>query len=298
MDIIESVGDDGTDKSKVMLLKYNGRKAPKKITFERADALVDAVGMIKSCLKDYLAAAPTARPRTKSVLPVAGGVDDDEEEEEGDEEEDSPFEEVDADGDAPDADYDATADEDAPEAPESSSMDGALLVGGMASSAFVAASAVPKGPKATTVAAAPKPNVAAPNMKGEMMYSGCICCYQACNPADIMICCEGGGTCLCMEEKCCLAAEKPQFPIGMIAEPAYIVKVGLPCCTLGLKNPDPADLINMESKCLCFRSVGQFPFGDKGARTRRRSICTRGSIRCTPSALSHLVATVLFSPSH
>ena len=98
----------------------------------------------------------------------------------------------------------------------------------------------------------------------EMMYSGCICGYSALNFDKIFMLCKGSGTCICLEEKACLAAGEPQFPVGMIKEDGFICKVGLPCCTLGLKTPDTKDLISSDTECLCIRSVAQFPFGDKG----------------------------------
>ena len=78
MDIIESVSDDGTSESKVMLLKYVGRSTPKRITFDKPDAVGEAVRMIQSCLGEYQASPTASRPRTKSVLPAKGGEDDDE----------------------------------------------------------------------------------------------------------------------------------------------------------------------------------------------------------------------------
>jgi hypothetical protein len=99
----------------------------------------------------------------------------------------------------------------------------------------------------------------------EMMYSGCICGYSALNFDKIFMLCKGSGTCICVEQKQCLAAGEPQFPIGMIKEDGFICKVGLPCCTFGLKTPDMKDLISSDAECLCMRSVAQFPFGDKGA---------------------------------
>ena len=72
----------------------------------------------------------------------------------------------------------------------------------------------------------------------EMVFSACICCYNACDFDNILILCKGGGTCICCEEKMCLAAGEPQFPIGVIKEDGFIFKFGLPCCTMGLKMPD------------------------------------------------------------
>lgn len=100
------------------------------------------------------------------------------------------------------------------------------------------------------------------------MYSGCICCYSACNFEDIKILCNGGGTCICLEDKCCLAAGEDQFPVGMIKEDGFICKIGLPCCTMGLKTPDTKDLLSGDFQCLCLQCAAQFPFGNKSALPR------------------------------
>jgi len=97
------------------------------------------------------------------------------------------------------------------------------------------------------------------------VFSACICCYNACDMDEILILCKGGGTCICCEEKMCCAASEDQFPIGMIKEDGFVCKLGLPCCTLGLKVPDMKDLISTSGQCLCVKGVAQFPFGDKVA---------------------------------
>jgi len=119
---------------------------------------------------------------------------------------------------------------------------------------------------------------AAAALQNEMVYSACICCYQACNFSDIFIVCQGSGTCICLESKSCLAAGVEQFPIGMIQEDGFICKIGLPCCTYGLKNPDMKDLISSDQRCLCTRTVAQFPFGDK----IKGPICAYCCLQCVP----------------
>lgn len=111
-----------------------------------------------------------------------------------------------------------------------------------------------------------------------MMYSGCICGYSALNFDKIFMLCKGSGTCICVEQKQCLAAGEPQFPIGMIKEDGFICKVGLPCCTFGLKTPDMKDLISSDAECLCLRSVAQFPFGDKVSKP----VCAVCFLQCLP----------------
>lgn len=98
---------------------------------------------------------------------------------------------------------------------------------------------------------------------GEFMFSGCICCHTACDFDKILLLCKGEGTCICIEEKCCIAANEDQFPIGLIKEDKMIIKCGLPCCTCGLKVPDAANLISSAFQCLCLKTTAQLPFGDK-----------------------------------
>lgn len=65
----------------------------------------------------------------------------------------------------------------------------------------------------------------------EMMYSGCICCYSACDFDNILVLCKGGGTCICIEQNCCIAANVEQFPVGMIKQDGFIAKCALPSST-------------------------------------------------------------------
>ena len=94
----------------------------------------------------------------------------------------------------------------------------------------------------------------------------------------ILVLGSGAGTCICLEEKCCLAANEEKFPIGIIKEDGFIVKCGLPCCTMGLKMPDTKDLISSEGRCLCCHSVAQFPFGDKVSKP----VCAVCFLQCLP----------------
>jgi len=67
------------------------------------------------------------------------------------------------------------------------------------------------------------------------MFSGCICCFNEIDTDDILIGCKGTNECLCLEEKCCIAANEEPHPIGLISEDNFILKLGLPCCTCGIK---------------------------------------------------------------
>jgi len=93
----------------------------------------------------------------------------------------------------------------------------------------------------------------------EFMFSACICQYTSCDFGNIpgTLLCTGSNECLCIEEKfCCAAGEK--FPIGVIKDEGFILKLGLPCCTCGLKMPDKLCLA--EQACLCMKMAAALPF--------------------------------------
>jgi len=99
----------------------------------------------------------------------------------------------------------------------------------------------------------------------EFLFSATICCYSSVDLEKILILGRGESTFICIEEKFCCAANDTPLPVGMVKEDGFICKLGLYCCTAGLKKPDTKNLISGVSHMLCFKSVAQFPFGDKGA---------------------------------
>ena len=99
----------------------------------------------------------------------------------------------------------------------------------------------------------------------EFLFSATICCYSSLDLEKILILGRGEQTFICIEEKFCCAANDTPLPVGMVKEDGFICKLGLYCCTAGLKKPDMKNLISGVSHVLCFKSVAQFPFGDKGA---------------------------------
>jgi len=94
----------------------------------------------------------------------------------------------------------------------------------------------------------------------EFVFSAFICDYLSCNFDNIpgLILCKGKSEFLCIEEKICLAGGEDQFPIGLIKEDGFICKLGLPCCTMGLKIPDKLCL--RDGECLCMKGAGALPF--------------------------------------
>jgi hypothetical protein len=98
--------------------------------------------------------------------------------------------------------------------------------------------------------------------KGEFVFSGFICCFQTWNFSEWTILCHENAECLCcVREACCaLDGEKSlanPLPIGLVTADDLICKLGLFCCTLGLKMPSVCCL--GEGKCLCCRNGCAFP---------------------------------------
>jgi hypothetical protein len=52
---------------------------------------------------------------------------------------------------------------------------------------------------------------------------------------DILAGCKCTNECLCIEEKCCVAANETPHPIGLVKDDKFLLKLGLPCCTCGIK---------------------------------------------------------------
>ena len=113
----------------------------------------------------------------------------------------------------------------------------------------------------------------------ECVISACICCYDVCNLEKILILGRGESTFICIEEKFCCAADDTPFPVGMVKEDGFICKLGLYCCTAGLKKPDMKNLISYVGHVLCLKGIAQLPFGDKGAfAPPHGSLCLRPSV--------------------
>ena len=120
-----------------------------------------------------------------------------------------------------------------------------------------------------------------------MMYSGFICCYTACDFKDIALVGKGSGTLICLEEKFCCQSGVDQYPVGLIKEDGFICKVGLPCCTSGLKVPDTKDLVSFDCNLLILKFAIQLPFGEKGVCALATLSRTAPSSRATDTDASH-----------
>ena len=100
----------------------------------------------------------------------------------------------------------------------------------------------------------------------ECVINACCCCYDSLNLEKILFGCKGDCTLICFEEKFCCAANDTPLPCGMICCTAgFCCKLGLFCCSAGLKTPTMKNLCGFGHQCLCFKCIGQFPLGDKGA---------------------------------
>jgi hypothetical protein len=95
-------------------------------------------------------------------------------------------------------------------------------------------------------------------MPNQFMFSGCICCFNGCDFDNIMLCCKGSRECLCLVNEHCLAANVDPYGIGMVTDEGEICKIGLFCCTCGLKIPEV--LCMGVTQCLCLVEVQSFPF--------------------------------------
>jgi len=98
------------------------------------------------------------------------------------------------------------------------------------------------------------------DIKKEFVLSACICNYTSCDLANVpgLILCKGTNEFLCIEKKFCCSATEPQFEIGLIQDSAFLLKLGLPCCTCGLKVPDKFCL--GQGQCLFCKSAAALPF--------------------------------------
>ena len=76
----------------------------------------------------------------------------------------------------------------------------------------------------------------------------------------------------------CLAANATAFQVGMIQEEGFICKIGLPCCTFGLKKPTVLCLGT--GKCLCIKQAAAFPFA---AGTVDGPVCAICCLQCAPN---------------
>jgi hypothetical protein len=75
-----------------------------------------------------------------------------------------------------------------------------------------------------------------------------------------MCCCKGSAECLCLVNEHCCAVNQEPLGLGMVTDKdnKECCKVGLFCCTCGLKQPEV--LCSGASQLLCIQDVQSFPF--------------------------------------
>ena len=91
------------------------------------------------------------------------------------------------------------------------------------------------------------------------MFSACCCCYESCDFDNVILCCMGSSQCLCFTGEHCLAMGVEPFGVGMVTDSTKkeICKIGLYCCTCGLKTPEVC--ISSAEQFLCIKSAASLP---------------------------------------
>ena len=114
---------------------------------------------------------------------------------------------------------------------------------------------------------------------GHCMFTGCICCYHACDFEDIVWCYVNKGDCLCLRHDFCMAVNIEPKRCGMTTDTTKgeCCKISCFCCDCGLINPTV--LCNGASQCLCFQNVSALPFDDDYLSD---CVCAYYCIQCAP----------------
>uniref|UniRef100_A0A7S3PBH6 Uncharacterized protein n=1 Tax=Amphora coffeiformis TaxID=265554 RepID=A0A7S3PBH6_9STRA len=111
------------------------------------------------------------------------------------------------------------------------------------------------------------------------MFAGCICCYTAVNLENIVCCCQGSNECLCLVSEHCLAVNAQPLGLGLVTNKSNgeFCKLGLFCCTLGLKMPSV--LCAGATQILCCEDVQSFPFDSDYVN---KPVCAYLCVQCLP----------------
>lgn len=71
-----------------------------------------------------------------------------------------------------------------------------------------------------------------------VLFSACFCCFTALyTEFPALVGCMGKEECLCIEEELCCKLGTEPIPVGLKTGDGYICKLGLFCCSCGLKMP-------------------------------------------------------------
>lgn len=108
-----------------------------------------------------------------------------------------------------------------------------------------------------------------------------ICCWSGCNCGDCKIGVGSKQECLCLVEECCLAVGEDSLGFGMVTneDNKECCKIGLMCCTCGLKSPDV--LFTGAQYMCCLEGAGSFPFTKGYVEKATCAICF---LSCAPDA--------------
>jgi hypothetical protein len=92
-----------------------------------------------------------------------------------------------------------------------------------------------------------------------MYVFGACCCCNSLLSDDFakFIGCSGVSECLCIREEFCCKANTDPMPCVVGPADGFIVKIGAPCCSCGLKVPDI--LLKGKSQCFCLTSNAALP---------------------------------------
>eukprot|EP00550_Attheya_septentrionalis_P001405 CAMPEP_0198288744 /NCGR_PEP_ID=MMETSP1449-20131203/7154_1 /TAXON_ID=420275 /ORGANISM="Attheya septentrionalis, Strain CCMP2084" /LENGTH=130 /DNA_ID=CAMNT_0043986951 /DNA_START=196 /DNA_END=588 /DNA_ORIENTATION=- len=91
--------------------------------------------------------------------------------------------------------------------------------------------------------------------------------------------CKGSDECLCIVSEHCLAMGVDSLGCGMVTDESKneICKIGVPCCTLGLKKPEI--VCAGVDQCLCMVGAHSFPYNDKYVG---KPVCAVYCLSCAP----------------
>jgi len=108
---------------------------------------------------------------------------------------------------------------------------------------------------------------AAAGSEDGVLFNACLCCYNAVDLSDVVLCFKGRGQYLCLTYQGCVDVNTECLPIGMIDDDSNgsVCKLGLGCLTIGLTT-DLSTPCYAFRQCLCFRQADQLlpdpSFGD------------------------------------
>jgi hypothetical protein len=90
------------------------------------------------------------------------------------------------------------------------------------------------------------------------VFAGCPCCHQLLwldcmsNPG-----CAGVNECVCIKEEFCCRQGVEPMPIVVGVAEGFLCKIGLPCCSCGLKVPEIC--MKAKGQCCCFIANAAIP---------------------------------------